>query len=82
VATFELAGIAPEAIRVEASGRALRIQGHRPPKLADGRSALQFERSYGFFERSFPLPAGARAEEHSVSFADGILRVEIPIGER
>ena len=80
VITVELPGVAEDAVAVEAEGRVLRVRGQKPAGSPGERGALQLERSYGPFLREFQLPAGARIGQHRVFCANGVLRIEIPMG--
>jgi len=77
VVTLELPGVDDYEVTVESA--TLWVRGHRPTALGPGQGALQLERSYGRFERAFPLPADARGDKRRVGIQDGVLRIEIPI---
>jgi HSP20 family protein len=79
VITLEVPGVAEETIEVVASSRSLKVHGWRRP-ISEVSCALQLERSYGRFARTFALPAGARVRDRRLSLGEGVLRIEIPIG--
>ena len=41
----------------------------------------RIERSYGFFTRSFSLPATVKADQIKAAYDNGVLRVELPKAE-
>lgn len=61
-----------DADRVVISGE--RIEQHETPQ----GSLYVSERRYGRFARTIGLPPGARADEATASFANGILEIKIP----
>lgn len=65
-----------DADRVVISGE--RIEQHDTPQ----GSLYVSERRYGHFARTIGLPPGARAEEATASFANGILEIKIPLDTR
>jgi HSP20 family protein len=79
VVTVELPGVEDHGVEIEANPTGLRVHGRRKAALPRGAGILQLERSYGPFEREFPLPERARVTERRVHFEDGILRIEIPV---
>jgi len=80
VLTLELPGVDESSIEVTSSGRALRVRGRRAAGPPGEVGALQLERSYGAFARAFQLPQGSRTSEREVTYENGVLRIEIPIG--
>lgn len=62
-----------DADRVVISGE--RIEQHDTPQ----GSLYVSERRYGHFSRTIGLPPGARADEATASFANGILEIKIPL---
>lgn len=77
--TAELPGVKDEDIDITVEDGMLRISGER--RLEDEVSEDRFhriERSYGKFERMFPLPPGVNEDDISASVAYGVLRVRIP----
>ena len=79
VITAELPGVKDEDLDVRVEHGMLVVAGER--RLEDEVSDERFhriERSYGGFERRFPLPQGTREEDIHASIAYGVLRVRIP----
>jgi HSP20 family protein len=81
VVKVELAGVAPDELRVEISGDTLLVAGiRRDETLTESVSYQQLEITYSRFEKTirFPCPIeGARLERH---YRDGllILRLQSP----
>jgi HSP20 family protein len=77
--TAELPGVKDEDIEITVRDGMLRIAGER--RLEDEVSDDRYhrvERSYGRFERTFPLPPGVKEEDISAAVAYGVLRIRIP----
>jgi HSP20 family molecular chaperone IbpA len=79
VLRVELPGIDPERdVQLEVQGDALVVKGER---REEKKEKQRQEFRYGSFHRVMTLPAGARAEEITASYQDGVLEVRIPISE-
>jgi len=77
--TAELPGVKDEDLDVRVEHGTLVVSGER--RLEDEVSEDRYyriERSYGGFERRFPLPAGVGEDDIQASIAYGVLRVRIP----
>jgi HSP20 family protein len=77
--TAELPGVKDEDVHITVQNGMLRIAGER--RLEDEVSEERFyrlERSYGGFERTFPLPPGVTEDEISAKIAYGVLKVTVP----
>jgi HSP20 family protein len=79
VVKVELAGVDPEAVSLEISGRELVVSGSRPVRETEGRAYQQVEIPTGGFRRVIELGVEVVAEEARATFEDGILRVELPV---
>jgi HSP20 family protein len=79
VVLVELPGVDPEAVSLEISGRELIVSGERATHERSGRVYQQMEIEAGPFRRAIELGAEVVAEEAQASYADGILRVELPL---
>ena len=72
----DLPGVDPDKdIDVTVDGDLLRIHGQRRAEEHDG---FRTEIRYGSFERVLALPAGARAEDVTADYTDGVLTVSMP----
>ena len=79
VITAELPGVKDEDVHITVHDGVLRIAGER--RLEDesaGDAYRRIERSYGAFERTFPLPRGVDEKDVRAGIAYGVLRVRIP----
>jgi HSP20 family protein len=77
--TVEVPGMEKKNIEVKLSNDALLIKGEKKSEREENNKDYYLsERSYGIFDRYFPLPTGVDAEKISASFKNGILTVIIP----
>ncbi|HMN97850.1 MAG TPA: Hsp20/alpha crystallin family protein [Miltoncostaeaceae bacterium] len=79
VITAELPGVKDEDVEITVHDGVLRIAGERrlQEEVSDER-AYRLERSYGAFERRFPLPPGVKEEDITAGIAYGVLKITIP----
>ena len=79
VITAELPGVKDEDVHITVQDGVLRIAGERKlqEEVRDDRF-YRLERSYGGFERTFPLPAGVKEDDISAGIAYGVLKITIP----
>jgi HSP20 family protein len=75
----ELAGIDPDAVQLEITGRELVITGQRETDGADDRDYQQLEIERGPFRRVVSLGAEVDADSADATYEDGILTVELPL---
>lgn len=75
---FEVAGIAPQDIKIETQGRILEVSGKRELKVPDGGSYHRVERARGEFSRSLQLPADLEVAKAEASCDRGILTIRVP----
>lgn len=79
VVTAELPGLKKDDVRVEVTKDALVIEGERKLEHKEDKEGYhRYERSYGKFYRSIPLPEGAKAEEARAELNEGVLKISIP----
>ena len=82
VVTAELPGLKKEEVKVELTDEALIIQGERKQEHKEDHEGFhRWERSYGQFYRSIPLPEGAKTEQAKAELTDGVLKVSVPVAE-
>jgi HSP20 family protein len=79
VVTADLAGVGPDAVNLEISGRTLVISGARPVRRTEGRAYQQVEIPTGSFRRKIELGVDVDAERARASYHEGLLRVELPV---
>jgi HSP20 family protein len=79
VVRVELPGIDPEQdVEITVDEHVLAIRAERREEQRDKQHS---EFRYGAFTRTIPLPAGAKEEEISASYDNGILTVTVPLAE-
>lgn len=82
VVTAELPGLKKEDVKVELTDDSLVIQGERKHEHKEDHEGFHsFERSYGQFYRSIPLPEGAKTDMAKAELTDGVLKVSVPVAE-
>jgi len=82
VVTAELPGLKKEEVKVEVTDKALIIQGERKREVKEDKEGYhRYERSFGNFYRSIPLPEGAKADQAKAELLDGVLKVSVPAPE-
>lgn len=80
--TAELPGVKKEDVKVEVTDDALIIQGERTREHKEDHEGYhRWERSYGHFYRSIPLPEGAKTDAVKAELSDGLLKVTVPVQE-
>jgi HSP20 family protein len=80
--TAELSGLKKDEVSVEVTDDALIIEGDRKREHKEDHEGYhRWERSYGHFYRSIPLPEGAKTDQAKAELSDGILRVSLPVQE-
>lgn len=84
VVVVDLAGVAPDAVSLEVSGRVLVISGSRPVRETEGRAYQQVEIPTGSFRRRVELGVDVDATAARATCTDGLLHIELPfeINER
>ncbi|MDE3194789.1 MAG: Hsp20/alpha crystallin family protein [Acidobacteriota bacterium] len=79
VVTAELPGLKKEEIKVEMTEDALTITGERKREQEESHEGYHtYERSYGKFYRSIPLPENARPAEAKAELNNGVLKISLP----
>jgi HSP20 family protein len=84
VVRAELPGIDPEKdVDVSVADGMLHIKAEREEKSEHkGKSGYRSEFRYGSLSRSVSLPPGAREEDVTASYKDGVLEVRAPAAEQ
>jgi HSP20 family protein len=78
----ELPGLNKDDVKLEYTDEGIIIEGEKHQEREENERGFQrSERSYGYFYRMIPLPAGADPEHAKAEFKDGLLKVRIPIAE-
>jgi HSP20 family protein len=82
VASAELPGLKKEEVKVEVTDDTITIEGERNREHKEDHEGYhRYERSYGRFFRSIPLPEGAKADQAKAELKDGLLKVTVPVAE-
>jgi HSP20 family protein len=79
----DLPGVDQKAVEVEFIDGVLHVRGERAPgSLADDARAYRRERTAGKFARAIGFRDDIEVEGIDASFHEGVLRVNVPKGER
>lgn len=82
VVSADLPGLNKENIKVNVENNVLTFSGERKQETQEnGSNVHRLERSYGFFSRSFTLPATVRADAIKAAYKDGVLHLTLPKAE-
>lgn len=82
--TAELPGLEPEDVTVNYMDGVLTIRGEKEREESreeDDRTFYLWERRFGSFQRSLPLPGGIEEDKISAAFKNGVLHVHLPKAE-
>ncbi len=77
----ELAGLEEKDIDLTIKDNYLTLKGEKKEEKEEGKEGSEHHKkeiSYGYFERTIPLPENVKDEEIKANFKNGILKVEIP----
>ncbi len=79
VVNAEIPGMDPKDIDISLNGRVLTIKGERKQEQEEKEKRYHhIERRYGFFSRSFELPADVNANKVTANYKDGVLKLNLP----
>ena len=79
----EIPGVRPEDVKLTVENNVLTIHGEKKEEnRTEEQQMHRYERSYGFFERSFALPNSVDPEGIDARYEHGILRITIPKAEK
>lgn len=77
--TAELPGLETKDVEVSVSDNMLVLKGEkRAEKEEKDKNYYLSERSYGSFQRAFPLPQGVDRDKVAADFAKGVLTITLP----
>jgi HSP20 family protein len=79
----DLPGVKKEDVSVEITQDAVTIQGQRKQEKTSSEGGFyRSERSYGSFYRTIPLPEGAKTDNASATFRDGVLQIDVEVPQQ
>jgi HSP20 family protein len=82
VARFDLPGVKKEEVNIEVVEGELVVSGERKREEEEKKEHFhRSEREYGSFYRSILLPEGAKTENVTATFTNGVLEVTVPLAE-
>jgi HSP20 family protein len=83
VVKAELPGLDPDKdVELTITEGVLHIRAERHEKAEEKtKEGFRSEFRYGSYERSMPLPMGAKEEDVKAAYHDGILEIRVPMGE-
>lgn len=77
--SIDLPGIKKEDIKIEMHEGTLVVSGERKSTFEETKDKLQrYEKTYGFFKRSFTLPKMTDGEKIQARHENGVLEINIP----
>lgn len=77
--TAELPGLGPEEVEIELENNILTLRGEKKEEHEEKTTRYHvWERAYGAFERSLPLPKTVNADAIKADFHDGLLKIHLP----
>lgn len=79
--SMDLPGLRKEDLKIEITNNTLAVSGERKRMGAENAKLQRFERSYGFFKRSFSLPSTVDAGKIQAHYEDGVLELFVPKAE-
>jgi HSP20 family protein len=85
VVRADLPGVNKDDLQIEVHNDTLVISGQRREEREEGaqdQGYRLFERSYGSFYRTVPLPEGTNPDEIKAEMRDGVLKVTLPVPEK
>ena len=80
--TAELPGVKREDIDVRMEGTSLILRGkrHQEQEVKE-HNFYRMERSFGEFQRIFPVPVGVKTDQIKASLKEGVLKITLPKAE-
>lgn len=77
--SVDIPGMKPEDIKIEVANNILTISGERKREEKENDDSIQhYEKSYGYFKRSFSLPTSIESESVEARYENGVLELFLP----
>lgn len=79
VVKAEIPGVKKEDLTVNVTENAITISGEKKKEeKAEEKDYYRYERSYGAFSRTLPLPVEVQSDKAKAKFSEGVLEVKVP----
>lgn len=81
IIALDLPGVDKDKVEITIENGYLSISGERQTEKqteSDDQSFYRMERSFGAFERAFPLPGPIHEDQIQAKYADGVLTIRLP----
>jgi HSP20 family protein len=82
VVSFDLPGVAPEAIELNVERNVLTVKAERRPATETGVELQVGERTYGVYSRQLFLGETLDADKIAATYEAGVLTLKIPVAEK
>lgn len=82
VVELDLPGIDQDKLDIDVERNVLTIRAERLSRMPDAANAVATERAWGTFSRQLVLGNALDTERVDAAYADGVLRLRIPIAEQ
>lgn len=77
--SVDIPGMKPEDIKIEVANNILTISGERRREEKENDDSVQhYEKSYGYFKRSFSLPTSIESDSVEARYENGVLELFLP----
>jgi len=79
VVKAEIPGVSKENLDVNITDEAITIRGEKKKEeKVEEKNYYRYERSYGSFQRTLPLPAEVQSDKAKAKFSNGVLEITLP----
>ena len=78
VVRFEVPGVSPENVTIEAQGKTLTVAGKREDRVPENASFHRRERGSGEFSRAIELPEDLDTTKAEANYKHGVLTIRVP----